>query len=157
MLKFFHVYVSTNVLFRTIQNVDAFFLSQCFFDWFWGNLFICWNFWLSFYTFLFCHHERKFCYIVFIFTWLDLPEWETVVPGEKGLVLYGLADFFVLGLSCAITLAELRLGGKAWCVSWLGDSISSSRTLHFCQLHHSFFITSVQRMLPSAWSHTWSQ
>ena len=31
--------------------------------------------------------------------------------------LSSLVDFFVLGLSCAITLGELRLGGKAWCVS----------------------------------------
>lgn len=88
------------------------------------------------------------------FTWMR----NTCSSSEGISALSGLVDFFVLVLSCPVILAELRLGGKAWCVSWFGDSISSSRAFNFCQLHHSFFITtSVQRVLPSARSHTWSQ
>lgn len=85
--RFFHVHVSTSALFRTNQNMDAILHFPRFFDRFWGNFFTCWNFWLSFDTFFFCHLERNVSYIVFIFTWLGLPKWQTVVPGQKGLVL----------------------------------------------------------------------
>lgn len=87
------------------------------------------------------------------FTWMRVS-----CPRSEGIsALSGLVDFFILGLFCAITLAELRLGRKAWCVSWVGDSISSSRTFNFCQLHHSFSSPQVSKGCSLQLGLSWSQ
>ena len=109
------MHVSTSAFFRTNQNMDAILHFPRFFDRFWGNFFTCWNFWLSFDTFFFCHLGSNVSYIVFIFTWLGLPKWQTVVPGQKGLVLR-VAYLISLFRSVLCNYGSSRLAKRLKCL-----------------------------------------